>query len=409
MNAVYPPVLTGQYKEQAIKWLDYLRLGENASVIFFPQTDRLRRLNQLFEDKVLLESVLGRQNKYLFQIIDLNINFVEDSKDFQEHVSRQLRTLRLSLEPTSFEAWMDYFRKNNIRLVLVLMDAERYITPVSRQVFEYIFYVTSKYSPTVSALSVFEQDITHPSFAPLHAKAHDVLENTLHYPLYSADDTLAFIRYLEEKWSVKLPKGMDRAIVNAGGGHFWLVKEAVREFVSTGSWSAESEGMQSRLSTIFQYLLPSEQSLLAKSGKGKKTLTSDEEHSLAFFQRMRIYDTNGHNLVRMLGEYARKKSESHSVLTVKESRIFLNDVPVDKMFSKKEYRVLKGLLESGNGVISRDQIAGWIWPTKTQEQYSDWAIDQTIARLRKRLTELDMSPDVIKSVRGKGYTLELEK
>lgn len=408
MNAVYPPVLTGQYKQQAIQWLDYLRLGENASVIFFPQTDRLRRLNQLFEDKELLEHALGKKDKYVFQIIDLNINFVEDNRDFQEHVSRQLRTLRLSLEPASFESWMDYFRKNNIRLVLVLLDAERYLTPVSRQVFEYIFYVTSKFSPTVTALSVFEQDITHPSFAPLHAKARDVLENVLYYPLYSMDDTLAFIRYLEEKWSVRLPKGMDKAIVTAGGGHFWLIKEAVREYVSSGSWSADSEGMISRLSTIYQYLLPSEQSLLAKSAKGNRVLTAEEEHSLIYLQHMRVYDSNGRILTRLLGEYAKKRSESKGNLIIKDGKIYLNDVPIDKMFSKKEHRVLKGLLESAKEVISRDRIAGWVWPTKTQEQYSDWAIDQTIARLRKRLSDLNLSPDVIKSVRGKGYLLKLE-
>ncbi len=408
MNAVYPPVLTGQYKEQATKWLEYLRLGENVSVVFFPQTDRLRRVNQLFEDKKLLEHVLGKQDKYVFQIIDLNINFVEDKEDFQEHISRQLRTLRLSLEPTSFDAWMDFFQKNKIRLVLVLMDAERYLTPVSRQVFEHIFYITNKYSPTVTALSVFEQDITHPSFAQLHAKARDVLENAIYYPLYSTDDTLAFIRYLEEKWSVRLPKGMDKAIVSAGGGHFWLIKEAVREFVSTGSWSADSEGMKSRLSTIYQYLLPSEQSLLAKSDKGNKSLTSEEEHSLAYLQRMRVYDANGRILTRLLGDYARKQSESHGVLLVKEGRIYLNDVPVDRMFSKKEYRVLKGLLESANEVVSRDRIAGWVWPTKTQEQYSDWAIDQTIARLRKRFADLNLASDTIRSIRGKGYQLDLE-
>jgi OmpR family two-component system bacitracin resistance response regulator BceR len=82
-------------------------------------------------------------------------------------------------------------------------------------------------------------------------------------------------------------------------------------------------------------------------------------------------------------------------------------VPLKGFFSRKEYNVLKLLLEQKEKIVSRDAVGATLWPINTEKHYSDWAIDQLIARLRQRLTELSLPPKMIQSVRGKGYKLSI--
>ncbi len=77
------------------------------------------------------------------------------------------------------------------------------------------------------------------------------------------------------------------------------------------------------------------------------------------------------------------------------------------MFSRKELRVFKLLLEHRNSIVSRDEIAQRMWQGNVQEQYSDWAIDQLIARLRKRFVTFFLPSRLISVVRGRGYVLKL--
>lgn len=39
------------------------------------------------------------------------------------------------------------------------------------------------------------------------------------------------------------------------------------------------------------------------------------------------------------------------------------------------------------------------------DDYSDWAIDQFISRFRKKLKQIGVSSGILKTVKGKGYSL----
>ena len=68
-----------------------------------------------------------------------------------------------------------------------------------------------------------------------------------------------------------------------------------------------------------------------------------------------------------------------------------------------KYSLLKLFISRPNAPIDRDTISKIIWPTNTEQYYSQWAIDQAIKRLRDRLVSLRLPPTVISSVRGVGY------
>ena len=109
--------------------------------------------------------------------------------------------------------------------------------------------------------------------------------------------------------------------------------------------------------------------------------------------------------ITLLRDYVVEQKKLTTNLTMKNNILHINDIPLDKLLSRKEYRIFKFFLEHQNELIARDILAEQIWLTNSQEKYSDWAIDQLIARVRKRINELAIGFFQIHSVRGKGYQL----
>ena len=407
MRRTFPLVTTQQYLIEREKWLREIKRGENVSVIFFPKTDRFRRLHQLLEDREFLTSYLGGKIKYLFQMTDFNVSLVEDRFDIHEHISRQLNMSNLSATPQKFEQWLTYFQKNNIRLVLILPDAEKYLTPENKHILSVLLEVVIDYAPTVTVMSFYETDITHPSHLSMLSVLKDLFENVFSYPLYSDEDTLGFTRYLQKKWETTIKPSEENKIVTDCGGHFWVVKEAVRELINSGGWSAEQEGLRFRLETIYTSMLPSEQKVTEKVVTTKKHFSPEETHSLAYLRKLNFLSDINHLKMGLFEKFLKKRTYFVTDFSLDEGHIMLNHILLDKFFSRKEYRVLTTLLKHKNTIVNRDKIAAVIWPVKTEDHYSDWAIDQIIARIRKRLVELSLNPSLIQVVRGKGYQLSL--
>jgi len=406
MNGESLLVTTRQYQEEAKKWLTALRRGENVSVIFFPKTDRLRRLQQLLEDQDFLRRVLGKGARYMFQVVDFSAHIIEDKHDLHEHIAEQLNLLRLSDTRLSFDQWLAYFRKNSMNMVLILPQAEKLLTTEERNALTQLSYVVDTLNPTFTVLSFYETDITHPSLASILPSTR-LYQNIYFYPLYSASDALMFIRYLEKKWNFVCSRKVEQEILAACGGHFWFIKEAVRQLATSDSMSLAQEGMTFRLRTVYDQLLPSERGTLNKIITRKKDFSIDEQHCLSYFKKMNFIDAQNQLLVRHYQDFVLQRKNIASEFAIQDNRIFLNQIPIDKFFSKKEYRVLKTLLERKGTLVTRDEIAKSIWPSNTEEHFSDWAIDQIIARMRKSMQELFLSPALITTVRGKGYLLNL--
>jgi DNA-binding winged helix-turn-helix (wHTH) protein len=70
----------------------------------------------------------------------------------------------------------------------------------------------------------------------------------------------------------------------------------------------------------------------------------------------------------------------------------------------QELNMMNILIEKKNNIVSRDEIAKRIWPEDYMVEYSDWAIDKTASRLRKKVKDANVGLE-IKVVKGKGYIL----
>jgi hypothetical protein len=190
-----------------------------------------------------------------------------------------------------------------------------------------------------------------------------------------------------------------------------LIKEAIRYLRQSGDIKKifNHEAMNFRLENIYNSLLESEKSLLKKIAFGETSFDELERHSLSYLQKLNLINRNNKITIGLLENYIRNLGEKRPNIIMKNGSLLLNNVPIQTFFSRKEYKVLKGFLQNQDKVIGRDEVAQWIWPTNTQENYSDWAIDQLIARLRKRLTRLFIPKEALRTLRGRGYMLSFEK
>lgn len=70
--------------------------------------------------------------------------------------------------------------------------------------------------------------------------------------------------------------------------------------------------------------------------------------------------------------------------------------------TKKEYTILLELFNSDT-YLTRERAAKILYPN--YKDYSDWAIDKAVSRLRKKLEEIGIGGDKIQTLKGKGYLL----
>lgn len=406
MSKVFYFLATVQYKTEATKWLQSVARGESASVVFAPKTDRFVRLDQLLNDPKLIKSAVGDASHYLLQRMDFYAHDVEDMPDLENLIAAQVNLSKHFSTLFTFEQFIKHLKKHKLTLVLIVPEAEKFLVPEGKAVLSHLSYLIENYD-YIRVISFFEADITHPSLLSLLPASAQLYENVFRYPLYTREQTLDFVRLLEKHYDVNLTHEIEQVIIKACGGHFWLVKEAVRHIKLSGAWDPTEEGMWFRLRTIYNLMLPSERSLLEKLTLKKSALTSAEELSREHLISMKVIDGEDKPLIGLFKEFMKTHQEFRGEIKLKSNHIYLNQVPIDTFFSRKEQRIIRVLIENKNHMVSRDEIARHIWPINTQNHYSDWAIDQLMARLRRRLRELSIPPTLLHVVRGKGYLLKI--
>lgn len=402
MTSPKPLVLTRQYEEESLKWLEALKRGENLMVLYFPKTDRQRRMYQLLSDNDRFARLLGTGTKYVFLISSVENQIIEDMRDVRDQMETQLRFSGLIGKQETLDKLMVRCSREHMRIVFINAHADALVHPDSGKTFELFSVFARQYSPHIKFLHMFETDILHPGLISQLPTDTSLLQNVFYYPLYSFEDTTRFVKYLADKWDYKYTAKLAETIYRNCGGHFWFVKESFRHLVATKRLDFGEENLNFRLRTVYNSMRGSERDAIRKCITGTGTLTEDEKSSLKYLEKMRILRDRKCQ-VQLLCKYIRNQQTATASFTNKNDVLVLNDVPLAQIFSRKEYRVLRHMIEHQGELISRDSIAKCLWPQGKPEDYSDWAIDRIVARIRKRLGTLSLPEEILVTRRGKGY------
>jgi len=132
-----------------------------------------------------------------------------------------------------------------------------------------------------------------------------------------------------------------------------------------------------------------------------------------------IINKNKKLFSELLGEYidqkkvtedtTRKKSvnsKNHGIyIDIKNNTTYINNEKIKHELTENEFKILLYLYKTKGNIVSKDEIAKILWKNEALEKYSDWAIDKTVSRLRKKIGDSARNPKFIETVKGRGLRL----
>lgn len=194
-------------------------------------------------------------------------------------------------------------------------------------------------------------------------------------------------------------------IFSISGGYPVFIRYFLRnlEKVSVHSW-AEPE-LKLLLDELWEALSPSSQNWLFSYFHGKMT----EDPSRYLLDTGMVYkDVDGYRIFSPLIKdfVLALEKESHLKITEQQGKVFISGKDVATLLSVQELAIFKLLWEKKGEIVSREDLSGAMWGEAVQEKYSDWAINQLIRRIRRKIGD-NKRASVIGTIRDRGFVFRI--
>lgn len=385
MKATIPAITPSSFKAMVSQWGRVARYRESASIWYYNKSDLLWRFRNLTDDKKLYKKYFVKRS---IHVVDMETELVDD--------------------PDEFFATLDKKSKSNRDNVFFIVGVDKELLAGNTSLFATITN-RDAWVGRGSYLLFFTIDFTHPQFRTLFGPVSTSIQNTIIHPMHAPADTIQYIRHQSETWGFSIPDALAQHIQAHCGGHFLLVKEAVRYLRDHPKASLPDvlthSQMRWRMEMIWQHFLPTEQSVLRHIVNHTAPTSDEERHSLSFLTSAGYIQPGKkpHLTIPLLVQLVKGHSPLPLLELGQNRRIFANGICIEESLPRKERILLRHFLENPETVISRTVISNLI---DGNGNYSDWAIDQLTYRLRNSLARLNLSPSVIQTVYGKGFRYE---
>lgn len=251
----------------------------------------------------------------------------------------------------------------------------------------------------LSLILLTEQNITDSDIYTDLIQKHMVVENIQYQPLFSFEDSLFFLQSLAKDWEFTFPNDMEKVIAENIGGHTLLLEEAARLVRDNPTIEFKAllahPSLIRKAKTIFKALSTSDQEIMKHVLENRLQKT----HVSEYLAKTKLVDKgkSGIPYWQYMHDWLPEEKEFFQ-LPHKHVVEFSHTLTV------LERKVFDKLIETQN-IISRDEIAHYIWGEDYLDKYSDWAIDQLMHRLRGKL-QISEAPYRIHTKKGEGFYLE---
>lgn len=249
--------------------------------------------------------------------------------------------------------------------------------------------------------------------------------------LPSKDDFEKDVEYWEGTFDYQLPNALKDFVWHQTGGHPSLTKHIVFYFSENSRTKydmytlLEYYTINSKLEHIVSVLTQEEVAALIRLAEGSdahERIPQELIDSLMSYDLIRS-EKDGYELTIgllqdfLLREHPQKYAldrqfqmgyatdQGEARVIMKGSSIFVEGELINEEFTGREVRILEYMISKNHEVVSRDDLGKVIWGSKATENYSDWSLDQTMSRLRKKLGDNGYQPKYIKTLRGRGFKL----
>jgi hypothetical protein len=265
-----------------------------------------------------------------------------------------------------------------------------------------------KLQSRVAATIFIEADVARKPYVELLKANHKLIQNVYYLPVYSLEEARHFVKRVAKDWQVRINPQLVEQIVEECGGFLWLLREAVR-LIRDGKdlsqvRSGEYPGMKMRLEYIAGLLTKREKAaLLAMINRGEREVVEPIRNYLVYTGLVIAKGKKWALACPLLKPYLEKAIKVGNVFKDERGQIWFGEQLVDATLTAKELVMMRTLLTYRGQIVSRDDLAKAVWGFNWEEEYSDWALDQVVSRLRKALEKLGLPKEIIITKKGQGW------
>ena len=428
-----------------------IRRGECVTTVWIPLTGRRTTNNYLVDNIKEFSGELPNYKDFLLVLVDpINltdasmsgyirlivrsiIEYCKDRAVDTKDVDLNYYLEIASDESTSYTKILDVSKELltklsdlNYKIVLILGEFDE-LGFASSVMFGNMKSLWNSLYPNLQYIFLLKERITRREKVYLWGDMNQLLlQNVVYVPLLSDNDVDYIMERFSDELSYDFSDREEEVIRDMCGNHPYLLKlgiTAVRnnaentysvkeiEDLLSHSYSIESviRGIldvwnESELE-VFKKIKNGE-SLVGEENKIENNflklgLIRNESGRIKFF--CKLFEKHIENLVMQEDDYVNKDTLSYDESS---RRILYKGKPCDEKFTQQEHMVLQNFLVNIDVIVSRDDIASLLWGEENEDKYSDWAIDQLISKLRKKVSELTSRGNII-TIRGRGYKYTL--
>jgi hypothetical protein len=330
----------------------------------------------------------------------------------QLHNQTNIQCLSLSFQAQVTEVWPDMKQKldgmkgKSSYTTFLVSDPEWLIYSAPHIIPELERYVLEPYR-CVSFLFFFENNIFDHNYFSLFKDHPFFFQNIWHQRLYGKEDIIHFFKHLKTLYKTSVPETVYEEIWNACNGYLWLSTEAFRYASEHKKCAFDNDALQFRLRAIWDEFNHDEQIAL-KNIVCKLPVTVDSMETLKYFQKTGLLTEKMELTVPLLSTFIHSLiSEDTTLSEDQQGHIYIGSVCIDASLSPLERKLMHFFFTHKREVVSREMTAAAVWGEAGEDSYSDWNLDQSINRLRKRLHASGLIDEVIQTRKGKGYYVGL--
>ena len=240
---------------------------------------------------------------------------------------------------------------------------------------------------TIHFLLIMDMKWNEDEFFPLIAPFRSLFQNVIRPPYYTEREALHLIDYWLSRWNWQLPKNSRDWIAREAGGILLLgkaaarvaVKEQIKKIDDLRRQIPDHPDFTVQLRFFLSRLTERQQTILESIANDHRV---ENESEMKHLEAMGFLNRTSHGVqIRsfFVSNYLRKPTNS-----LKRLRTVLQKTNI---FSEREKLVIVKLAELRGKLLSRDALAHILWGDDYLDKFSDWALDQAVSRLRRKLAD----------------------
>jgi len=370
--------------------IDTIKLGQDVTCVSLPRSFRTSFASQLqnpaqdlidftgedfFKETIFIIVDLSLELDILKELLDQNIGQYSN----EESLVKKLRSIVDSGKRVVFI--VDNFSFNSSESLKYLINLSLLNTKRIGFLFLTLysdFYLNENVEKTVS-----------PQF----------YRNIFRIPYLDKEETFEWIDAKSSQVKIKVNNENKQKIWEFSGGIPLIISHFVRLLArySTVDEILLLNETKEKLSSLWNSFVDEEKSVIRLPSLAAQNNESRE--ILNSFIEMGVFSKDNN----LIGSWLKLLNVSPNLISIDKGDITIGGMSVNSKLTGTELKILTEL--QVNKKISRDEIAKSIWGDYAKASFSDYAIDQAMSRLRKKLTSLGFSADYIKTIKRFGFQI----